>query len=209
MSSATVYVKIEQNIEVHERDVTLGQLGEIRSDDKAVENQVKSLKLMTVHAEKFNRYVFSIMDVVKVIQGLDPKITVTNMGETDFIVDYQKPKKHSKAIDWGKTVFVCLITFIGSAFAIMTFNNDGDVSKLFTEFYMLIMGVESDGFTIIEAAYSIGLPLGIILFFNHFSKKAFSTDPTPMEVQMRIYEEEVDKALIKDAGRKESGIDVH
>lgn len=209
MSSATVYVKIEQNIEVHERDVTLGQLGEIRSDDKAVENQVKSLKLMTVHAEKFNRYVFSIMDVVKVIQGLDPKITVTNMGETDFIVDYQKPKKHSKAIDWGKTVFVCLITFIGSAFAIMTFNNDGDVSKLFTEFYMLIMGVESDGFTVIEAAYSIGLPLGIILFFNHFSKKAFSTDPTPMEVQMRIYEEEVDKALIKDAGRKESGIDVH
>ena len=209
MSSGTVYIKIEQNIEVHERDVTLGQLGEIRSDDKAVENQVKSLKLMTVHAEKFNRYVFSIMDVVKVIQGLDPKITVTNMGETDFIVDYQKPKKHSKAIDWSKTVFVCLITFIGSAFAIMTFNNDGDVSKLFTEFYMLIMGVESDGFTVIEAAYSIGLPLGIILFFNHFSKKAFSTDPTPMEVQMRIYEEEVDKALIKDAGSKESGIDVH
>lgn len=209
MSSATVYIKIEQNIEVHERDVTLGQLGEIRSDDKAVENQVKSLKLMTVHAEKFNRYVFSIMDVVKAIQEFDPKITVTNMGETDFIVDYQKPKKHSKAIDWGKTVFVCLITFIGSAFAIMTFNNDGDVSKLFSEFYLLIMGVESDGFTIIEAAYSLGLPLGIILFFNHFSKKAFSTDPTPMEVQMRIYEEEVDKALIKDAGRKESGIDVH
>ena len=80
MSSGTVYIKIEQNIEVHERDVTLGQLGEIRSDDKAVENQVKSLKLMTVHAEKFNRYVFSIMDVVKVIQGLDPKITVTNLS---------------------------------------------------------------------------------------------------------------------------------
>ena len=67
---------------------------------------------MTVHAEKFNRYVFSIMDVVKVIQGLDPKITVTNMGETDFIVDYQKPKKHSKAIDWSKTVFAVSYTHL-------------------------------------------------------------------------------------------------
>ena len=50
--------------------------------------------------------------------------------------------------------------------------------------------------------------MGIIVFFNHFAVAKLSTDPTPIEVEMRLYEDNINKTLIQNDGRKESGIDV-
>jgi stage V sporulation protein AA len=70
------------------------------------------------------------------------------------------------------------------------------------------MGNEKNGGSILEISYAIGLPLGIILFFNHFSKIKLGNDPTPMQVQMRLYEEDLDKTLIENASREGKTIDV-
>lgn len=53
-------------------------------------------------------------------------------------------------------------------------------------------------------AYSLGLFIGIIVFFNHGAKKKFSDDPTPLQVQMRQYEQEVNQTVITDASRKKA-----
>ena len=98
--------------------------------------------------------------------------------------------------------------FFGAAFAIMTFNNDANVTDVFAKFYEMIIGTRADGPTILEASYSVGLALGILLFFNHFASWKITVDPTPIEVEMRLYEENLNKTLIKNGGRKESGVDV-
>ncbi len=72
----------------------------------------------------------------------------------------------------------------------------------------MVMGQESDGFTIIELSYSVGLAFGILVFFNHFAKWKVTTDPTPLEVEMRLYEDNVSKTIIQNDGRREQGIDV-
>ena len=125
-----------------------------------------------------------------------------------FIIDYEPKVRRIGAADWVKTAAVCLIVFFGAAFAIMTFNNDGSVAEIFKDVYYLVMNEESDGITVLEVGYSIGLLAGVLIFFNHFGKRKLTTDPTPIEVQMRIYEDEVDTTIIKNASRKESGIDV-
>ena len=103
---------------------------------------------------------------------------------------------------------VCVVSFFGAAFAIMTFNNDVSVTQVFQEIYRLVMGTESSGFTILESSYSVGLALGIIVFFNHFATKKLNTDPTPIEVEMRLYEENIVKTLVQNDARKESEVDV-
>ena len=40
------------------------------------------------------------------------------------------------------------------------------------------------------------------MFFNHFGKKRFTADPTPMEIQMRIYENDIQTTLVENASRK-------
>ena len=89
----------------------------------------------------------------------------------------------------------------------MAFNNDVDVTKLFGQLYGLVTGQETGGFTILEITYSIGITAGILIFFNHFGKKRFTVDPTPMEVQMRLYENDIQTTLAEDAARKGAELD--
>ena len=54
--------------------------------------------------------------------------------------------------------------------------------------------------------YSIGIPLGILGFYNHFSASKVKEDPTPIHIEMRNYEEEMNKAIVADASREGSEI---
>ena len=54
----------------------------------------------------------------------------------------------------------------------------------------------------------MGLAVGIIAFFNHFAKWKINADPTPLEVEMRLYEDNICKTVIQNDSRKERGIDV-
>ena len=96
----------------------------------------------------------------------------------------------------------------GAALAIMTFNTDVSISELFSHIYEDITGVKNNGFTILEISYSIGIGLGIIIFYNHFSKKRLSNDPTPVELEMRKYQTEIETSLVEGVHNKEAHIDV-
>ena len=100
---------------------------------------------------------------------------------------------------------MALIAFFGAAFAIMTFNNDVDIPKLFAELYEQFTGRPSNGFTILEVTYSIGIGLGVLIFFNHFMGKKLTADPTPMEVEMRAYEDQVDTTVLEASRRAPKG----
>ena len=103
---------------------------------------------------------------------------------------------------------VALCSFTGAAFSVMAFNNDVDVTKLFGQIYQLVTGARSDGFTILELTYCIGMVIGILVFFDHFGKKRFSAEPTPLEVEMRLYEKDIQTTLIDNSSRKGSELDV-
>ena len=73
----------------------------------------------------------------------------------------------------------------------------------------LVMGNPATGGSILEISYSIGIPIGIIVFFNHFSKIKINSDPTPLQVQLRLYEQDENTAIIKNASREKKTIDVN
>ena len=206
--SDTLYINIKQNSEIHKKDVFLSDVADVYCVNRAAESKAKALKVLTIRENRNKRYILAAIDVIEKLQEQDPKLQIDNLGEVSFIVDYQKPGRPAYFTAWLKTLFVCVIAFFGSAFAIMTFNNDASVSDVFKEIYRLVMGAESDGFTVLELSYTVGLALGIIVFFNHFAKIKINTDPTPLEVEMRLYEDNINKTLIQNDGRKESGIDV-
>ncbi len=201
--SEVVYLKLEQSTQVRGKTVSLGQLGTLWCRDKRLEEQCRAIQVMKIPSDRRERYVVSVMDLIRKIEQVCKEAEVSNVGETDCIIEYRPLKKLHPVWDWIKAAFVCMVSFFGSAFAIMTFNNDGDVSRLFQSIYTQVMGTAPSGPTILELTYSIGLPLGILVFFNHFSKMALSKDPTPIEVQMRTYETDVNTTLIKEAGREE------
>lgn len=209
--SDTIYVKADRNVEVTKPEVTLGDVIKIECVNSSVVSRVKTLKLLKFHdtdKKNQNRTSVSILKVIECIHEVYPNADIQNMGETDFIVTLEEQRTAGQAVHWIKTFFVVVITFCGAAFSIMAFNNDVDTTKLFSQIYELLTGSQSDGFTILELTYCIGLIIGILTFFNHFGKKKFTVDPTPMEVEMRLYENDIQTTLIETYSRKEKELDV-
>ena len=91
----------------------------------------------------------------------------------------------------------------------MAFHNDIGITDLFNGIHEMITGVESSGYSVLEISYSVGLCIGIIVFFNHIGGKRITKDPTPIEVEMRIYEDEVNQTLIDYADRMGIEVDVN
>lgn len=210
-NSETVYIKAEQNVEVDKPDVTLGDVLDMECANPSVVQKLRTLKLLKFHhtdKKNQNRVAVSVLKIIEKIHEQYPGITVENIGEPDFIVTYEAKVKAGGLVHILKTIGVVLISFVGAAFSVMAFNNDVDTTRLFSQIYELVTGTQSDGFTVLELTYSIGLVIGILIFFNHFGKKRFSVDPTPMEVEMRLYEKDIQTTLIENESRKEKELDV-
>lgn len=208
-NSTQVYLKVNSITQVHHKEILLKDVASLFCSDQKVLERCQSLPIFKVKDNKEKRYVQDVMPIIQKITQLGQGIQVVNLGETDFILDYRPLAPPKLFWQWMKTIFVCIVCFFGAAFAIMTFNNDVDVPALFSDLYQLVTGKESSGFTILEASYSFGLSAGIIVFFNHFAKWKLNADPTPLEVEMRTYEEDISRTLIENAGRKETEVDVH
>lgn len=201
--SDILYVQTEKNVEVHGPDVYLQDVAKLSCSNTSVLNRNRVRKVFTIPEDKPGRYVISALELVKAIQEKEQSVDVTHIGEANFVVTYETEKHKHLLYSWIKTIFVCFVTFFGGAFSIMTFNMDVDTSGLFFQLYKQLTGNISTGHTVLELTYSLGIGVGIITFFNHFGHGKITQDPTPMEVQMRVYEDDVDKTLIEKKNRKE------
>lgn len=208
VGNLTLYMKGDQNVEVQTRDITLGDVISMECTNSQIINKLKNVKLIQIQESKKHRYVVSVLKIIEKIHEQYPSLQIQNMGPPDIIVTYEPVKNKNEFLHWTKVILVVAITFFGAAYSIMAFNNDVDTPKLFEQIYQQIMGAPKTGFTILELTYSIGVVIGILVFFNHFGKKRFSVDPTPMEVEMRLYENDIQTTLIENYSRKEQELDV-
>lgn len=199
----TLYLKLPQKKNVLKDKIVLGDIADIICTDKSIESKTKAILLKKFSAsKKKQRAIFSVNDIISRINRECPNVSIVPIGEADTLVEYI-PKAPSKLVETLSVFIVGIIAFIGAAFTIMTFNNDVAASQLFSGLYTQLTGNESDGLTVIEVFYSIGLPIGIIVFFNHISGRKLSTDPTPLEVEMQQYEYNVNNSLIAENNGKE------
>jgi len=208
--STTLYLKLEKNNEISKKHVCLGDVSTIWCTDKAITSKVKTIKLLNVQEDKHKRYAFSVMKIIELINQEYPNVEVQNIGEPDFIIDYENKDKQShilnRILNIIKIVVICFVTMFGSAYAIMAYNNDVSVSEVFEKAYIIFLGDAGQGLMVIEIMYSIGLTLGIIVFYNHFGSKKITNDPTPLEVEMHTLESDIDDSLINRSSRnKEEG----
>ena len=169
--------------------------------------KLEPLKVLDVDTDKKDSYLVSVTDVIKLAKKAYPDAGIVSLGEPDAWVDYSPKHTHEPAwVRWGKVAGVSAVLFVGSATAIMSFHNDAEIPKVFSSVFEMIIGHKSDNPTLIEVSYSVGLALGIIVFFNHALGHKVTDDPTPIEVEMVLYDSEVTDAVLDELNRqKEDG----
>ena len=195
-------MKIEQCCIVHNKKVFLGDIAKLYCSDPNVAKEAGQICVMTVKGIQNESFIFSIMKIIDLIGRSLKNVDVVNIGEKDFIINYEMPQKPNRVLEYTKAVIVALIVFFGSAFTIMTFNEDASVGKIFESTYALLGAESLVKYKISEISYSVGLCVGILVFFNHFSKQKATADPTPLQIEMKNYEKEINNSIISAAQRE-------
>ncbi|MGN1147045.1 MAG: stage V sporulation protein AA [Lachnospiraceae bacterium] len=222
MADTICYIKLDRNVEVTSEDVFLKDAGSVRCADSVVAAKVKSIKIHKFHQEsgkeqsgnkgkekyEGKRCVISVLKIIELIEEACPGVTVESLGNAEVLVEWISVNKHKGWQQGLKILLVSVVSFFGTAFTIISYHNDTGIADIFAGIYRIVMGSEPEGVSILEVAYSAGLALGIIVFFNHVGGRRLTKDPTPIEVEMRVYEKDVNDALVETAEREGRTIDV-
>lgn len=203
-----IYIKAPQLVSVKNPNVILEDFLTIYVKDTAIKEQLGKLAFHTFDASKKGQVVVSVLKIIEMISDHFPDAEVENLGEGDLIISYEPLSKYEKIKENIFTIFICLTAFFGGGYAIMAYNTDVGAKELFTYLSMLFLGNPKIGVTYIVIAYSIGLTFGMLLFFNHLGNQKLTTEPTPLEIQMRLYENDVSTTIIKNVSRQGNSIDV-
>jgi stage V sporulation protein AA len=192
-----IYVKPKKKVTVAgARQLRLKDVAEIYAP-AALLPKLKDVRLMDLRGDKKENSLLSVIDIIDAIDKAVPGHTVNNVGEIDTVIDYSPKKKAPNVFwQWTKVAFVSLLLLSGSATAIMSFHSDSQMPTVFQNYYKLFFDESRDSTMIIDLPYSIGLALGIIVFFNHFLGKKLTDDPTPIEVEMSLYEGDITDTMI-------------
>lgn len=175
-----LYLKIDRNNQVSHADVRLGDVAKLECVDASVKNRLKTMKLLKIQAQKSDRYVFSVMKVIEQIHEIYPELEIQNLGETDFIIEYESPDYAKDRFNTLKVAVLCILIFFGSAFSIMVFNNDvgvdeGICTNLSTVYRQGIGRLYGHG----TGIFHWYCCWAFIVFYNHFGGKRITKDRRP------------------------------
>lgn len=201
MAVQIFYLKVDEKVELENACVKLADVADILCEDDAAQEKAQEMEVYCFSEE--NRAVINVLRLIEILQEEFPGCRVVSLGAGDVLVERRMGKPHPV---WEKVkiALIALLSFFGAAFTIMAFHNDISIEDIFSKVYQLVTGKESDGLTVLEISYSIGLSAGIVLFFNHIGTRRITKDPTPIEVQMRQYESDVVTALVENANREQA-----
>ena len=198
-----IYIKPMEKVQmVGKKEVFLDDVAEVFFGGKQRSDMGKTV-VFRIPSDGKKTYLLSVIDLIQALHGKYPEATVNNVGETDILVEYL-PKAEQKSKLWVcvKVAFVALTLFIGAATTIMCFHTDVQLPLIFQNIYYIFFGENREMPPILSIPYSIGLGLGIIIFFNHFSKASLTDDPTPIEIEMTTYEKETNASVIDYLGKR-------
>ena len=201
-----IYIKPVEKVQiVQKREVLLRDVAEVFVGGQTA-GEAEKIVVFQIPSDRKKTYLLSVIDLIQALNQKYPDATVSNVGEMDILVEYlAKPEKKTKVWTAAKVIFVSLILFVGAATTIMCFHTDTQLPLIFQNIYYIFFGENKEMPALLSVPYSIGLGLGIIIFFNHFSKISLTKDPTPIEIEMTTYEKETNASVIDFLGRQKGG----
>lgn len=189
----TVYIRMRNRVLAKpEETIYLEDIAQII----APETEIHKLKKLIVHQISIkdkNIVIIDVMKVIRLISGLIEDADVQTIGPAQTIVEVILKKKQMSLPFF---ILIWFLLFFGSAMAIMNFHDDVSMRSVQEKLYKIITGVEDKKPWIFQIPYSIGLGLGMILFFNHVFKKRINEEPSPLEVEMFNYQMDLDNYVI-------------
>ncbi|MBA4537299.1 stage V sporulation protein AA [Bacillus aquiflavi] len=195
----TVYIRMRHRVQVRPHDsVFLKDVALIIAEDHIC-SQLKEIVVHKVTDQDQNIIIIDAMKVVDLITRKFKEIEVQTIGPSQTIIEVIFKKKN---VSFPLFMLIWFLLFFGAALTIMNFHVDVSMKEVHQRLYTIITGKMSEKPLLFQIPYSLGLGLGMILFFNHVFKKRINEEPSPLEVEMFNYQQDLDQYVIMNENKE-------
>ncbi|MED0961545.1 stage V sporulation protein AA [Bacillus paramycoides] len=189
----TIYLKMRNRLKVSSSyEVKLGDVAQIVGDASIVEKVQNEIVYKITACDK-THVVIDVMKVIEIIQQKVAHIQINLLGSGQTLVEIIYDKKEVHPVFFG---LVWMLLFVGAALAIIYFHEDVSMQQVHQRLYYMITGEFKEQPLLFQIPYSLGLGLGMVLFFNHVFQKRINEEPSPLEVEMFQYQQSLDQYVI-------------
>jgi stage V sporulation protein AA len=197
--SEVLYLRLRKRLSVKPQSViTLGDICQLFWDGVR-ERELVRLPVYQVRPEDGDLLIIDIMQVIRKLRTMYPELSLEIQGAPQVIVEVQHPRKTANLL---LVALVWLILFIGSGLAMMNFHTDVSMLQVHQRIFYLITGKASQQPLWLQIPYSVGIGLGMVLFFNHIFEKRITEEPSPLEVELFLYQQNLDQYYIQNENRE-------
>jgi stage V sporulation protein AA len=172
--------------------ITVGDVAVVFAS-KEEKEKIESLVIYKVNEKDQNIIIIDVMRIIQAISREMENMEIQQVGPTQTIVEVVFERKRASLPFF---IVVWLLLFIGAALAIMNFHEDVSMRAVHQRLFFILTGEQDETPLLLQVPYSIGLGLGMILFFNHVFKKRINEEPSPLEVEMFNYQQDLDRYVI-------------
>ncbi|MGH0444739.1 stage V sporulation protein AA [Bacillus mycoides] len=189
----TIYIKMRNRLKVSPTyEVKLSDVAQLAGDSFIVESLQNEI-VYNITAHDKTHVVIDVMKVIEIIQQKASHVQINLLGSGQTLVEIIYEKKKVHPVFFG---LVWLLLFIGAALAIIYFHEDVSMQQVNQRLYYMITGEFKEQPLLFQVPYSVGLGLGMVLFFNHVFQKRINEEPSPLEVEMFQYQQSLDQYVI-------------
>lgn len=190
-----LFLRLRKRLVIREKDVILlGDICQLYWDGER-EDKLRRIPVYQVKKEDGNLIIIDIMQVIRKLRQMYPEVHLEVQGTSQIIVEVESPIKRANLFIVS---FVWLILFIGSGLAIMNFHADVSMLEVQQRLYQLITGQYEKRPLLLQIPYSLGIGLGMILFFNNIFRKRFNEEPSPLDVELFLYQQNLDQYYLEN-----------
>ncbi|MFD1850541.1 stage V sporulation protein AA [Oceanobacillus bengalensis] len=188
-----VYLRMKKSVVLDEmRELKLKDIAFITTSESTRKQELESTSIYRVTKKDKNLVVIDSFLIIEHLTHLYKDVEIQLVGENQTIIRVVKEKKATSPFI---VACVWLLLFIGTAMTIMNFHYDVSMQPVQQKLHYLLTGEENEFPLWIQIPYSLGLGLGTLLFFNHWFSKRFNEEPSPLEVEIFNYQQDLDNYL--------------
>jgi stage V sporulation protein AA len=189
----TIYIRMRNRVKTPpEETVLLKDIAQVIAPDEVL-SHIQTMIIHQLTAADRNIVIIDVMKVIQLIKSEVEGLEIQTIGPAQTIIEVTYKKK---GVSLPYFLLIWFLLFFGSAMAIMNFHDDVSMKSVQEKIYTIVTGKKETKPLLFQIPYSIGLGLGMILFFNHVFKKRLNEEPSPLEVEMFNYQLDLDNYVI-------------
>ncbi|SFA72856.1 stage V sporulation protein AA [Lentibacillus halodurans] len=190
--SEIVYLRMKKHVELtYLKQLTLKDIANV-STTSPLKTELEQTPVYRVTKKDQNVVIVDSFLVIDHLNNDYRDLEFQLVGPTHTVIRIQQHKKSPNILI---VAIVWLLLFIGTAMTIMNFHYDVSMQEVQQKLHYLLTGEQNQYPLWIQIPYSFGLGIGMLLFFNHWFRKRFNEEPSPLEVEIFNYQQNLDQYL--------------